>query len=248
MSFVNNLFATFRNSLRVGDDKAFAKKLYFITGIRPINLPIYQLAVKHSSASDESVAYGIKESYERLEFLGDSVLGVVVAEYLFKKYPFKDEGFLTEIRSRMVNREILNQVGRDLGLLDLVQYSGRVGNQSHKSLLGDVVEAITGAIYLDHGFEAAKKFVLHKIIVNSINVDAIIQQNKNFKSILLEYCQKENKKLEFILVTEAGHRHQKVFTSKVTIDGVDFGEGIGFSKKKSEQAAAEVACTSLELL
>ncbi|MCU0415909.1 MAG: ribonuclease III [Cytophagaceae bacterium] len=245
---IRSLIFTFRNTFRKGENKDFALKVYHITGIPPTNLSLYQLAVKHSSVAEDSTIHGIKDSYERLEFLGDSILGAVVAEYLFKKYPFKDEGFLTEIRSRIVNREVLNQVGKELGLLELVQYSGRFGNQSHKSLLGDVVEAVTGAIYLDKGFLAAKHFILNKIVLNSIDIDTIILQNKNFKSILLEWCQKENKKLDFVLVKEAGHRHQKVFTSKVVIDGEDFMEGVGFSKKKSEQAAAERTCTSLGLI
>ena len=200
----------------------------------------------HASAADENES-GVKESYERLEYLGDSILGAVVAEYLFKRFPFKDEGFLTDIRSRIVNREVLNQVGKDLGLRELVVFQGRTGQQGHKSLYGDALEAIVGAIYLDKGFIDVKKFILKRIITTQIDVDTIIQNNKNFKSILLEWCQKENKKLEFVIVKESGHRHQKVFTAEVRIAEEGKGQGIGFSKKKAEQAAAEQACIELGL-
>ncbi|ABG58667.1 ribonuclease III [Cytophaga hutchinsonii] len=235
-----------RNFFRKKEDKILAQKIRYVTGMWPGNLHLYQMAIVHTSAADENES-GVKESYERLEYLGDSILGAVVAEYLFKRFPFKDEGFLTEIRSRIVNREILNQVGKDLGLSDIVVFNGSKGKQGHKSLYGDVVEAIVGAVYLDKGFENAKKFVLKKIVSSQIDVDAIIQNNKNFKSILLEWCQKENKKLEFVIIEESGHRHQKVFKAEVRVADESKGQGIGFSKKKAEQNAAEIACIELDL-
>lgn len=235
-----------KNLFRNKEDQLLARKIRFVTGLWPGNLHLYRMAIVHTSAADENES-GVKESYERLEYLGDSILGAVVAEYLFKRFPFKDEGFLTEIRSRMVNREVLNQVGKDLGLSDLVIFNGRKGKQGHKSLYGDVVEALVGAVYLDKGYRAAKKFVIKKIVKNQIDVEAIVQNNKNFKSILLEWCQKENKKLEFVILEETGHRHQKVFKAEVRIAEESKGEGIGFSKKKAEQSAAEIACKELDL-
>ncbi|MBC7450333.1 MAG: ribonuclease III [Cytophagales bacterium] len=244
-SLRKHLFA-FRNFLRSKDDRFLANKIRFITGRGPGNLHLYKMAIVHSSAADENES-GVKESYERLEYLGDSILGAVVAEYLFKRFPFKDEGFLTDIRSRIVNREVLNQVGKDLGLSEIVIFNGRKGKQGHKSLYGDVLEAIVGAVYLDKGFEGAKQFILKRIVTTQIDVDAIIQNNKNFKSILLEWCQKENKKLEFVIIEESGHRHQKVFTAEVRIADESKGQGIGFSKKKAEQGAAEKVCIELGL-
>jgi ribonuclease III len=235
-----------RNFLRKKEDKILAQKIRYVTGAWPGNLHLYKMAIVHTSAADENES-GVKESYERLEYLGDSVLGAIVAEYLFKRYPFKDEGFLTEIRSRIVNREVLNQVGKDLGLSDIVIFNGKKGKQGHKSLYGDVVEAIVGAVYLDKGYDEAKNFVIKKIVNTQIDVNAIVQNNKNFKSILLEWCQKENKKLEFVIIEESGHRHQKVFKAEVRIADESKGEGIGFSKKKAEQSAAEIACKELDL-
>jgi ribonuclease-3 len=237
--FIKNLF-------RSNEDRIFCKRLYLVTGIWPSNVNLYRLAFIHSSAADSNVA-GVKDSYERLEFLGDSILGSIVAEYLFKRFPFKDEGFLTEVRSRIVNREVLNQVGKDLGLKDIVVVSGRANSSSHKSLFGDVVEALIGALYLDHGYQAAREFVLHHLLSDVIDVDTIIVTNKNFKSILLEYCQKEGKKLEFAIVNESGNRHQKVFTAAVLVDGELAGQGNGFSKKKAEQHAAEQACIAFSI-
>jgi ribonuclease-3 len=246
LSLLEKQLSNFRNLFRKKEDKILAKKIRYVTGMWPGNLHLYQMAIVHTSAADENIS-GVKESYERLEYLGDSILGAVVAEYLFKRFPFKDEGFLTEIRSRMVNREVLNQVGKDLGLSDLVIFNGRKGKQGHKSLYGDVVEALVGAIYLDKGFLNAKKFVIRKIVNSQIDVESIVQNNKNFKSILLEWCQKENKKLEFVILEESGHRHQKVFKAEVRIADEGKGEGIGFSKKKAEQNAAEIACKELDL-
>lgn len=235
-----------RNLVRSKDDRQLARKINNITGKWPGNLHLYKMAIVHSSAADENES-GVKESYERLEYLGDSILGAVVAEYLFKRFPFKDEGFLTDIRSRIVNREVLNQVGKDIGLSEIVIFNGRKGKQGHKSLYGDVLEALVGAVYLDNGFTEAKRFILKRIVTSQIDIDTIIQNNKNFKSILLEWCQRENKKLEFVIIEESGHRHQKVFTAEVRIAEEGKGQGIGFSKKKAEQAAAEKTCIELGL-
>ena len=130
------------------------------TGIRPANLSVYQLAISHSSVARET-AKGIKESNERLEYLGDAVLGTVVAEFLFKKFPYKDEGFLTDIRSRIVNRESLNNLARKIGISNIVEYDvNRKNSLSHKSLYGDTLEALIGAVYLDKGFNVSKRFIL----------------------------------------------------------------------------------------
>jgi ribonuclease-3 len=132
--------------------KDFNRAIEIIIGSKPQNPLIYQLAFRHTSASKESNIKGFRESNERLEFLGDAVLGLIVGEYLFKKYPFKDEGFLTEIRSRIVNRESLNNVGRKLGFENLIESDGNK-NFHRTSLLGDAMEALIGAIYLDKGFK-----------------------------------------------------------------------------------------------
>ncbi len=214
-----------------------------ITGFRPGNVSLYKLAISHSSAAIENSS-GTKNSYERLEYLGDSILGAVVAEYLFKKFPYKDEGFLTDIRSRIVNRDSLNRVGKQMGLNKVVTYSGKV-NVSHKSLYGDVLEALVGAIYLDKGFHTCKKFILNRILEPYYDIEEVVSNTTNFKSKLIEWSQRENKNIQFVIVNESGSMHNKEFTATVVAEDETIGTGMGSSKKKAEQNAAEKACEHL---
>lgn len=218
-----------------------------ITGLRPVNLQLYRLAVSHTSIAKENEE-GIKYSNERLEYLGDAILGAVVAEFLFKKFPYKDEGFLTEMRSRIVNRESLNDLGKIIGLSKIVEYSGsKQGRATHKSLFGDALEALVGAIYLDRGFAKCKFFILNVLLPN-FNLEDIANNHKNFKSVLIEYAQRESKQVKFVIINENGHNHIKHFTSQVEINDEAISTGNGFTKKKAEQAAAEKACEVLNIL
>jgi ribonuclease-3 len=201
----------------------------------------------HASASRESVSKTYKESNERLEFLGDSVLGMITASYLFKKFPFKDEGFLTEIRSRMVSRESLNVLGRKLGLEEVIEYENqRKTSLSRSSMYGDALEAFIGAVYLDKGFSFTQKFVTQKILAQYFDLDTVVQNNPNFKSLLIEWAQKEGKKVQFTLDEEGAH-HNKEFTAFVLLENEKIAEGKGYSKKKAEQNAAMKACDALEI-
>jgi ribonuclease-3 len=208
---------------------------------------LYRLAYLHASASKESVSKTYKESNERLEYLGDSVLGMITAAYLFKKYPFKDEGFLTEIRSRMVSRESLNVLGRKLGLDEIIEYENQKRSiLSRSSMYGDALEAFIGAIYLDKGFAFTQQFIITKILTQYFDLETVVQNNPNFKSILIEWAQKEGKKTQFSLEEEGLH-HNKEFTAFVLIEGEKIAEGKGYSKKKAEQTAAMKACDVLGL-
>ncbi|MFM6936518.1 MAG: ribonuclease III, partial [Aquirufa sp.] len=210
-------------------------------------LELYRLAFLHASASRESVSKSYKESNERLEFLGDSVLGMITAAYLFKKFPFKDEGFLTEIRSRMVSRESLNVLGRKLGLEEVIEYENqRKTSLSRSSMYGDALEAFIGAVYLDKGFSFTQKFITQKILTQYFDLDTVVQNNPNFKSILIEWAQKEGKKVQFTLDEEGVH-HNKEFTAFVLIENEKIAEGKGYSKKKAEQNAAMKACEALKI-
>jgi ribonuclease-3 len=201
----------------------------------------------HASASKESISKSYKESNERLEYLGDSVLGMITAAYLFKKYPFKDEGFLTEIRSRMVSRESLNVLGRKLGLDEIIEFENQKRTiLSRSSMYGDALEAFIGAIYLDKGFKFTQQFIIKKILTQYFDLETVVQNNPNFKSILIEWAQKEGKKAQFSLEEEGLH-HNKEFTAFVLIDGEKIAEGKGYSKKKAEQTAAMKACDALGL-
>lgn len=221
--------------------------IYNITGLRPKNLQLYRLAVSHTSLAKEMD--GIKYSNERLEYLGDAVLGAIIADYLFKKYPFKDEGFLTEIRSRIVNRESLNELGKIIGLNKIVEHAGAKQHfrVTSKSLYGDALEAIVGAVYLDQGFKKCKIFIL-KVLLPNFNLEEIVNSHKNFKSILIEYVQKENKFVKFVVISEQAYNNVKQFTSQVVINDEPICLGMGYSKKKSEQAAAEKACELLKII
>lgn len=233
-------------SMASEQDAYLYNSIYNITNIKPSNIQLYRLAVSHTSVAKETE--GIKYSNERLEYLGDAILGAIVAEFLFKKYPFKDEGFLTEIRSRIVNRESLNELGKIIGLNKIVEYAGaKQGRITYKSIYGDALEALVGAIYLDKGFTKCKYFII-KVLLPNFNLEDIVKNHKNFKSILIEYAQRENKVIKFVITSEHGYNHIKQFTSQVEIDDLPICSGSGYSKKKSEQAAAEKACEILKIL
>lgn len=229
-------------------EKLIRQSIKSITGSKPGNLSLYILALRHSSVAPTGTN-GFKDSNERLEYLGDAILGAVVADFLFKKYPYKDEGFLTEIRARIVNREMLKRVAFDLGLQKLIEVDGRLQkNKSSKSLMGDAMEAIIGAYYLDKGYIKCKRFIESKILNQQINVDEVIKEGKNFKSTLIEWSQKENAELSFEIIEETGNSHNKEFTSAIKLNGKQVGVGTGKTKKKAEQAAALEVCKSIGLL
>jgi ribonuclease III len=227
-------------------DKKLAASIEIIVGKSPNNLDLYRLAMKHVSMATDIGGY--KESNERLEYLGDAILGAVVAEYLFKKFPYKDEGFLTEIRSRIVNRETLNTLALKIGINKIAEFDSRRSSMSHKSIYGDTLEALVGAIYLDRGFKFCRKFILNKLIKPHYDLQQIIENNPNYKSIIIEWAQKENKSVRFIIIEEKGSNHFKEFTAQVVIDDKPVSTGSGYSKKKAEQAAAFKSCEILELL
>ncbi len=233
----------------MGDEREqkLRKAIENIIGEKPSNAALYRLAFMHSSVSKETVAKGYKESNERLEFLGDSVLGMITAEFLFKKFPFKDEGFLTEIRSRIVSRESLNVVARKLGLEQLIEYDGnRKTVLTRTSMYGDALEALIGAIYIDKGFRFTKTFITKKILTQYFDIDAVVNNNPNFKSLIIEWAQKEGKQLRFE-ISEQGTMHNKEFSAQIFVNDAAFSLGQGYSKKKAEQTAAMKACEELGL-
>ena len=235
----------FRNLFSPGKaDGAFASTIFQLTGFHPVNLDVYRLAIRHSSAAQQ-----VKDHNERLEYLGDAVLGAIVAEFLFKKFPYKEEGFLTEIRSRIVNGEHLTSLARKIGLAGLISHDRRQkGAQLHRSSMhGDAMEALVAAVFLDHGFNKCKIFVINKLMIPHVDIDTIVEQNANFKSQVIEWAQRHNKKVAFEIVDEKGASHHKEFLAQVIIDGEVKGQGKGMSKKKAEQAAAEKALAVLLL-
>lgn len=216
-------------------------------GFVPGNLSLYRLAFRHKSVA-QNVKKGVKNSNERLEFLGDAVLGSVVAEVLFKLYPFEDEGFLTELRSKIVNRSNLNQLARKLGFEQLIQYDNRMVNSTRQgSLLGDAFEALIGAIYLDKGYDFTKNFLVNHIIKSHIDIHKLEQTETNFKSKLIEWCQRHGKDITFELIENQDGESNKLFTVQASVDGEIMGQGKEFNKKNAEKLAAERACEALSI-
>jgi ribonuclease III len=233
--------------LYLSPNRKYVKSLKNLLGFVPGNLSLYRLAFRHKSVA-QSVKKGVKNSNERLEFLGDAVLGSVVAEVLFKLYPYEDEGFLTELRSKIVNRVNLNQLARKLGFDQLIQYDNRMVNTTRQgSLLGDAFEALVGAIYLDKGYDFTRNFLVNHIIKSHIDIHRLEQTETNFKSKLIEWCQRHGKDITFELIENKDGESNKLFTVQASIDGEIMGQGKEFNKKNAEKLAAERACEALSI-
>src|SRR6201991_1867412 len=231
--------------LYLSPHKKYVRILKNLLGFVPGNLSLYRMAFRHKSVA-VNVKKGVKNSNERLEFLGDAVLGSVVAEVLFKLYPYEDEGFLTELRSKIVNRVNLNQLARKLGFEQLIEYDNRMVNSTRQgSLLGDAFEALVGAVYLDKGYDFTKNFLVNHIIKSHIDIHKLEQTETNFKSKLIEWCQRHSKDISFDLVENGDGENSKLFTVHASVDGDIVGLGKEFSKKSAEKLAAEKACEAL---
>lgn len=219
-------------------------------GFVPGNLSLYRLAFRHKSVA-MPVKDGSKNSNERLEFLGDAVLGSVIAELLFKKYPYKGEGFLTELRSKIVSRAHLNQLAKKLGLNELIQYDTRMINYPYKhssSLLGDAFEALIGAIYLDKGYSFTRNFLIKRIISPHVDINMLAETESNFKSRLIEWGQQSGKEVTFRLrEPDKEEGYQKMFTVDAVVDGEVLGTGQDYNKKSAEKSAAEKAWEAIAL-
>lgn len=227
-------------------NKEFIRKLKNILGFVPGNVNLYKMAFRHRSAAT-ILKNGMRSSNERLEFLGDAILGAVIAEMLFKSYPYKEEGFLTEMRSKIVNRANLNQLAKKMGFDLLIVYDNKAVNlqTKHHSMLGDAFEAIIGAIYLDKGYNFTKNFLLKRIVEPYIDVHTLEITETNFKSKLIEWCQKHNKDISFDVVDNSEGESAKIFTIHAVVDGETQGIGRDYNKKNAEKLAAEKACEAL---
>jgi ribonuclease III len=241
-----------RSLLRSSDERKFATAIRSITGTAPRVLSLYHLALTHTSyvrpAGNGSKAAApplrTHETNERLEFLGDAVLGSVVAEYLFKKFPYEAEGFLTELRARIVNRESLNMLAVRLGIDKLVK-ADRSQTGRHRSLNGNALEALVGAVYLDRGYRPTRIFILDKIIKPFVDVTALSTTTANFKSKLIEWGQAQGRVIRFDLVSQQRQGGTTEFRSDVYLDDQLIASGAGLSRKASEQAAAEKSLAAL---
>ncbi len=226
--------------------KEFYSYIKSLTGQSPLKFKLYDIAFIHKSASYVD-KMGNTVNNERLEYLGDAVLGTIVAEYLYNRFPFKDEGFLTQLRSRVVNRSFLTQLTFKMGLNRfVVSNTNTVSETSH--LYGDLLEAFIGAIYLDCGYTVAKRFVIKKIFNQHVDLQKMETVDNNFKSQLIEWGQKIKQEVEFKTVSNTDTGSEKMpFVSEACVDGKILGVGGGFSKKEAQQNAAQQALEKLSV-
>lgn len=220
-----------------------SKSIKNIFGFRPGNIFLYELAFLHKAAKAEK--NGHEMSNERLEYLGDAVIDLIVADFLFKKFPYANEGDLTEMRSRIVSRNTLGKIAEKLGIGKLlVKHRIGVSNVSSGDS-GNAFEAFFGAVYLDKGYEFAKDLLISFIFGRRIDIESIIHTETNFKSRLIEYCQREHHTLEFEVVNKLGYGRKRQYVVEARVDGMVQSTGIDFSVKGAEQQASEKALEAL---
>lgn len=208
-------------------------------GVRPINQRLYIEAITHSSYKNiENSQY----DNERLEFLGDAFISLAVANYLFKVYPDENEGYLTQLRAKIVSRESLNKIGEDIGLQNFILYQKSSNN--YKSLIGNTFEALYGAILIDIGLEKAQKSIEEFILKDQININQIILENRDYKSELLMLFQKKRTAIVFKTLKTSHDQQEVKFISEVFSNGKSIGKGIGSSKKAAEQDACRVVLSA----
>ena len=225
-------------------DRELRSALFRILGFYPQNIEYYKIAFAHKSQAFRDKS-GKPVNNERLEFLGDAVLETVVSDILFHHFDKRHEGFLTATRSKIVQRESLNRLAKEMGIDKLIQTATR--NTSHHSHLGgNAFEALMGAIYLDKGFKACQKFVKKQILGRLMDLDGVANKEVNFKSKLLEWCQKNKLKQDFVMHLDDGDKQKEpLFYCTVVIESIEFGFGKGYSKKEAQQLAARETLTML---
>ena len=222
--------------------KEFKKQLNNVLGFTPHNLNLYRTALSH-----RSVREGADENNERLEFLGDAVLSSIVAHYLFMKYPYKGEGFLTEMRSKMVNRQQLNDIGIKMGLKKITIYNKFDSSLKISQIFGNTLEALIGAVYLDRGYDKTQSWVERYIISTHLFIDDLESIEINIKNKLYGWANKNGKQLEFATLDEKFENGRRLFTIGATVDGELVAQGKGYNKKDASQVAAQLAVDKLGL-
>ncbi len=219
------------------EDTELYNELKKLLKFSPRKINKYKKAFTHRSVQmlDKK---GIPINYERLEFLGDSILGSVIAAYLYKKVPSGTEGYLTQMRSKIVSREHLNELGKDLNLIRFVKSNidqSNVGDNIH----GNIFEALIGAIYLDRGYNTCQKFIYENVIVPYVDIEKLEGKITSYKGLIIEWCQKQKKKYSFDIYEDSGNESIKHFSVKISIDGEQIAKGRATSKKKAEEQASK---------
>jgi ribonuclease III len=239
------LFLKRNNGTYIANKKEFASGLRNIVGFRTTNLRLYEVAFIHRSASF-SLPDGQRINNERLEFLGDAVLDMILSDYLFEKFPDANEGFMTKIRSRIVNREILNQLAVSMGI-DKILVSNVSSSNSTRNLYGDALEALIGAVFVDKGYKRTKNIFFKRVFNRYLDFKTIINTDTDYKSLVFEWTQKHKTNLTFEYKEEYDFKLKKsVFSVTLIINKDEFGTGQGASKKEAEQEAAGKAWARLK--
>lgn len=229
-------------NLYLSDDKELTVRLKPILGFTPARLSLFKTAFYHKSMTNETPG---KPTNERLEYLGDAILSTIVAEYLFKKYPKEDEGFLTKMRSKIVKRHTLNEIAEHMGL-DVILSEYSLGKMS-SSMLGNALEALVGAIYIEFGYEKTKNYVIRNILMRYLDMNDLETRDDNHKSQLLEWCQKNGKEINFTTLAKFKLDKRDCFKVAVVIDGIEVSTAEDFNKKSAEQTAANRAISKLNI-
>ncbi len=240
-----SLFTKRNNGTYITNKQEFASRLRKITGFRTSNLRIYEVAFIHRSASF-SLPDGQRINNERLEFLGDAVLSAILSDYLFEKLPDASEGFMTKIRSRIVNREILNQLAISMGI-DKILVSNVNSSHTTRNLYGDALEALIGALFVEKGFKKTKNLFIKRVFNKYLDLEKIMEIDTDYKSLVFEWIQKHKSNLTFAYREEYDFKLKKsVFSATLIINKEEFGTGQGASKKEAEQEAAGKAWAKLK--
>lgn len=236
MHFIQKLWT------KIFNRSASDQEIVNVLGLTPGNFAVYRRALVHKSVKDSLV-----DNNERLEYLGDAILGGIIADYLFKHYPLKNEGFLTEMRSKMVNRQQLNEVAVKMGLKKITLYNKYDNALRNSQIFGNTFEAIVGAVYLDKGYDKTQQWVLQHVIKPYLFVDELEQADYNQKNRLIGWAAKNSKNLRFDVLDEQYRSGRKQFKVAVILEEETIGTGLGFSKKEASEAAAQNAIENLQI-
>ena len=220
----------------------FEKSVYMLIGYQTTKMVLFHTAFNHRSLKENP-----SENNERMEFLGDAIISSVVAEYLFKKYPYKDEGFLTEMRSKMVNRQQLNHIAIQMGLKRMTRFNKLDSGLKSSQIFGNTLEALVGAIYLDKQYNFTKKWIIEKMIQPYLFMDELEQIDINIKNKIIGWALKQGKQIDFVLADEQLEGRRRLFTINIVIDGEVITSQKGFTKKDASQIAAQKAIEILQI-
>jgi len=239
MNYIRNILSS-----RSNNGGNFFLQLKKILGFKPKNKTLYLKAFTHRSMNIKDDK-GNPINYERLEFVGDAMLGAVIASFLFSEVPQGDEGYLTKMRSKVVSREHLNELGKELNLISLVE-SKIPKSHFGENIHGNLFEALVGAIYLDRGFKYCEKFIYSKIIMPHVDIETLEGKVISYKSLLIEWCQKEKKTFDYQVYEDTGNDELKHFSVKLSINDKVVAKARATSKKKAEEKASKRAFFALQ--